>query len=94
MDALRKRWNALSTPEGPIHGPELPPAAKKGPQAPTAPPVAKAAARVEIPLSSLARIGGAQAATANPLVALHTKTNDILTRIERNTKSTPAAVYA
>jgi hypothetical protein len=94
MEDLRKRWNALSTPEGPIHGPELPPAAKK--VAPTAAPVAPkaAAARVEIPLSSLARIGGAQAATANPLVALHTKTNDILTRIERNTKSTPAAVYA
>ena len=95
MDALRKRWNALSQTEGPILGPELPPAAKKGPQAPTAPPIAKAAAaRVEIPLSSLARIGGAQAATANPLVALTTKTNDILTRIERNTKATPAAVYA
>jgi len=94
MKHLRERWNDLSQVEGPMLGPEHPSAAKAKPNTPAAPPVAKAAAsRIEIPLSSLARIGGAQAAVANPLVALHTKTNDILTRIERNTKGTPAAVY-
>lgn len=92
MDALRKRWDALSKPseaDGPLYGPELPAKAAAPAKAPILPLVAFKA-NFEPIVSSLARIGGAAAVTNNPLVSLHQKTNDLLTKVVENTRPRPA----